>query len=71
MALVWKAALNLGLSTLASPAAMMRTARSSTLKERDLAMRAGMTPAAWAASSTVALEVENSRILSARPKGVR
>jgi len=30
-----------------------------------------MTPAAWAASSTVALEVENSRILSARPKGVR
>ena len=38
----------------------MRTARSPTLKERDLAMRAGMTPAAWAASSTVALETENS-----------
>ena len=27
----------------------------------------GMTPAAWAASSTVALEVENSSTLSAMP----
>ena len=67
MALVWNIALYLGLSILASPAATMRTQPSSTRKDRVLAMRAGMTPTAWAASSTVALETGNSRMSPSRP----
>ena len=49
----------------------MRIVRSPSLKLMLLAIRPGSTPAAWAASSTVAEEVSNSRIRSARPKRAR
>ena len=71
LALVWKAALNLALSTFASPAVTIRMASPSTLNDRDLAMRAGMTPAASAASSTVALETGNSKTLLSSPNWAR
>ena len=69
MALVWNMALYLLLSILASPAVTIRTQPSSTRKDRVLAMRAGITPTAWAASSTVALETGNSRMSPSRPRG--
>ena len=54
-----------------SPAVTTRIGPSGSIKPSDLAMRAGITPAAWAASSTVALEVGNSSIFASRPKGFR
>ena len=67
-AFVWKVCLYFELSIFSSPATMIRIGCSSTLKESDLAILPGSTPAASAASSTVALEVANSMILSFMPK---
>ena len=66
-ALVLKKALNLALSTLASPAATTSTGLALTTKEMVLAILAGLHPSAWAASSTVALEESNSRTFSSKP----
>ena len=60
LALQWNWALYLGLSIFMSPAVTTSTGPSAVMNDRDLAMRAGMTPAASAASSTVALDTGNS-----------
>ena len=63
LALNPKVDLNSLLSILVSPAVTIRRhpSPSAEKKERVLAMRASSTPTATAASSTVALETENSR----------
>ena len=66
-----KVSLNLRLSTFASPAATTSRAPSGVLNESVFAILAGITPSTAAASSTVAEEVENSRILSPTPKPSR
>ena len=67
LALTPKKCLYLLLSMRASPAATTRMGLSPTLKLRVLAMRAGATPRAAAASSTVALETSSSRMRWATP----
>ena len=50
---------------------MIRTGPSLLWKDMDLAIRQGSVPAAWAASSTVALEVLNVMMRSSRPNFAR
>ena len=62
-----KNALNLWLSTFASPAQTTSTARPPAKNESVLAMRHGSHPSACAASSTVALERSSSRTRPSSP----
>ena len=68
LAFMPKKCLYLLLSIFASPAVTTRMGSSPSLKLRVLAMRAGSTPTATAASSTVALDTSNSRMRSDTPK---
>ena len=54
-----------------SPAHTTSATRSPTANESVLAMRSGSQPTAWAASSTVALEVSNSKTSPSRPYPAR
>ena len=66
-----KRVLNLGFAMRASPAHTTSATRSPTANESVLAMRSGSQPTAWAASSTVALEVSNSKTSPSRPYPAR
>ena len=67
-ALIWNFALYFELSTLASPAQIIKIAESSILNESDFAILQGSQLRAFDANSTVALETLNSCILSSSPK---